>query len=195
MLTFIRNIDATLVDVFARLSVWFEKPAEVRSYRPANEGWTIDEVLEHIGLTNHFLLILVDKGAKKALNRLAESDLQHELDNYSFGDAKLEEVALHKSFEWMRPEHMEPTGEKSLAEVRAQLQTQLEHCRDVLSRLPNGEGILYKTTMSVNNLGKINVYEYVYFIAQHAERHITQMQKVEREATSGIDQVVREDPN
>jgi hypothetical protein len=30
--------------------------------------------------------------------------------------------------------------------------------------------------MSVNNLGKLNVYEYVYFLAQHARRHLTQMQ-------------------
>lgn len=31
--------------------------------------------------------------------------------------------------------------------------------------------------MTVNALGKINVYEYLYFIAQHGQRHITQMEK------------------
>jgi hypothetical protein len=30
--------------------------------------------------------------------------------------------------------------------------------------------------MSVNELGKLNVYEYVYFLTQHARRHLTQMQ-------------------
>ena len=30
--------------------------------------------------------------------------------------------------------------------------------------------------MTVNGLGKINVYEYSYFLAQHARRHLTQMQ-------------------
>ena len=31
--------------------------------------------------------------------------------------------------------------------------------------------------MSVTNLGKLNVYEYSYFLAQHARRHLTQMQE------------------
>jgi hypothetical protein len=29
--------------------------------------------------------------------------------------------------------------------------------------------------MTVNGLGKIDVYEYIYFLARHAQRHITQM--------------------
>ncbi|MFD2784716.1 hypothetical protein [Hymenobacter rubripertinctus] len=29
--------------------------------------------------------------------------------------------------------------------------------------------------MSVNGLGKIDVYEYRYFLAQHGQRHLTQL--------------------
>ena len=47
--------------------------------------------------------------------------------------------------------------------------------------MPNGEGVLYQTTMSVNNLGKIDVYEYIYFLARHAQRHLEQMERNERE--------------
>jgi hypothetical protein len=46
--------------------------------------------------------------------------------------------------------------------------------------LSNGEGALYKTTMSVNSLGKIDVYEYIYFLAQHGRRHIGQMEAMEK---------------
>jgi hypothetical protein len=46
-----------------------------------------------------------------------------------------------------------------------------------LESLKNGEGILYKTTMILNNLGKIDVCEYIYFLAQHGRRHVTQMEK------------------
>jgi len=53
----------------------------------------------------------------------------------------------------------------------------LHICLTNLERLKNGEGVLYKTTMSVNNLGKINVYEYIYFRIQHRQRHLAQMQK------------------
>ena len=36
---------------------------------------------------------------------------------------------------------------------------------------------MHETTMTVNELGKINVYEYVYFLSKHAERHIQQMEE------------------
>jgi hypothetical protein len=49
----------------------------------------------------------------------------------------------------------------------------------VLNKIQNGEGVLQTTMMSVNDLGKIDVYSYLYFLAKHAERHISQMQKNE----------------
>jgi hypothetical protein len=47
----------------------------------------------------------------------------------------------------------------------------------LLNKIQNGEGVLQTTMMSVNNLGKIDVYSYLYFLAKHAERHVSQMQK------------------
>ncbi|MEN4760257.1 hypothetical protein ABEG63_07945 [Chryseobacterium sp. C39-AII1] len=35
--------------------------------------------------------------------------------------------------------------------------------------------------MTVNELGKINVYEYIYFLSLHAQRHVTQMKNNELE--------------
>lgn len=74
---------------------------------------------------------------------------------------------------------MEPKGESTQDEVRAQLKAQVKQCIDNLDKLKNGEGAHYKTTMTVNDLGKIDVYEYIYFLAQHGQRHITQMEKNE----------------
>ena len=81
----------------------------------------------------------------------------------------------------MRPEHIGAKGDKSIAEFRSQLKSQVTTCINNLDLLKNGEGVLYKTKMSVNDLGKIDVYEYIYFLAQHGQRHITQMQKNEAE--------------
>lgn len=177
----IQEIRDFLTTTFRKIDVWFDKDAALRSYRPQSGGWTIDQVLEHIGLTNHFLLILIDKGIHKALANVSKLDLQEALDNYTFHKDKLTEVGLHQSFDWIRPAHMEPTGEKTLAEVRQQLKDQVQRCFDYLDQLKNGEGVLYKTTMTVNDLGKIDVYEYIYFLAQHGQRHVTQMEKNERE--------------
>ena len=166
---------------FGSIDNWFDKPKELRNYKPQNAGWTIDQILEHIGLTNHFLLILIEKGTKKALQNVSKLDIQEELKTYTFHRDKLTQIGLHKSFNWIRPEHMEPNGEKTLPEVRQQLKEQLQQCLGYLEILEDGQGILYKTTMSVNDLGKIDVYEYIYFLAQHGQRHITQMTKNEKE--------------
>lgn len=177
----IHEIRTFLTTTFDCVDLWFDKDNELRKYKPQNGGWTIDQILEHIGLTNHFLLILIDKGTNKALTNVSKLNLDEELANYVFHRDKLTEVGLHKSFNWIRPEHMEPKGEKTLDEVRQQLKEQVKQCFDYLDKLKNGEGVLYKTTMTVNDLGKIDVYEYIYFLAQHGQRHITQMTKNEVE--------------
>lgn len=177
----IAQITNSLLTTFNQIDTWFEKDIRLRDYKPANGGWSINQILEHIGLTNHFLLILIDKGTTKALQNINQLDLRIELENYQFHEQKLTQISLHKSFEWVRPEHMEPKGAKSLPQVREQLKEQLGQCLATLDKLPNGEGVLHKTTMSVNDLGKIDVYEYVYFLAQHGQRHLVQMQKNEVE--------------
>ncbi|WP_139923310.1 DinB family protein [Hymenobacter sp. DG01] len=173
----ITQIRVALETTFSSIDSWFDLPSELRTYRPQNGGWTINEILEHVGLTNHFLLILINKGTRKALANAANTDLSVELAEQVFQWKKLDDIGRHKSFTWLRPEHMEPTGIKPLLEVRAQLQEQLSQCFTSLEQLKDGQGVLYKTTMSVNDLGKINVYEYLYFLAQHGQRHITQMEK------------------
>lgn len=171
------EITDTLNDVFAEVDSWFDQPSEMRNYRPSNNGWTINEILEHIALTSHYLLKLIDKGAVKALKNVNGVDLGKELENYSFEREKLDEIGIYKSFVWIRPEHMEPTGKVSLEEVRNTIIEQKNRCVRYLDNMLNGEGVLYKTTMTVNNLGKIDVYEYIYFLAKHAQRHIAQMER------------------
>jgi len=170
-----------LKQTFFEIDTWFVKDTKLREYKPLSGGWSINQILEHIGLTNYFLLILIEKGTNKAIANAQKLNLEEELINYDFHRTKLEEVGQHKSFAWIRPEHMDPKGEKSLEQVRQQLREQLKQCLNAIMRLPNGEGVLSKTTMSVNNLGKIDVYEYIYFLSQHGQRHISQMKKVEQE--------------
>jgi hypothetical protein len=177
----IAEINQALETTFSRLAGWFEAPAQLRSYRPANGGWTIDEILEHVALTNHYLLILIEKGASKALKNERQLDLEQELAARHSESAKLEQIAQPQAFAWMRPEHMEPGGATPGPEVAATLQRQLQQCQEVLQRLPNGEGVLYRTTMTVNALGKLDVYDFVSFLAKHAERHWVQIQKVAAE--------------
>ena len=142
----------------------------------------MDEVLEHVMLTNHFLLIIIEKGTVKALQKYDPSSNDHCVpSDYSLGNPALHEIADPKAFPWQRPEHHQPTGKRSTHEVRREIRNQLDRCLITLDLLPNGEGVLHQTTMTVNGLGKLDVYQYVYFLALHAQRHLRQMEKAEAE--------------
>ncbi|WP_223878122.1 DinB family protein [Chryseobacterium vrystaatense] len=76
---------------------------------------------------------------------------------------------------------MEPKGELNSTEIRNLIILQYHQCLEYLELMKNGEGLLCKTTMTVSELGKINVYEYIYFLSLHSRRHLTQMKNNESE--------------
>jgi hypothetical protein len=167
----IRQVTQAVVESFDTIYPWFEQPAEVQNYKPMDGGWSIAEILEHITLTTHFLLIVANNGCAKAVKRAltqgipdSESDL-----------AKLAPIGRTGSFTWIRPEHMEPKGSKSASEILRTMRLQQQQCLELLEKLGHGEGSLFKVRMSVNELGRIDVYQWIYFIAQHAKRHVQQM--------------------
>jgi hypothetical protein len=179
----IAAVRLALSDVFAQVDRWFDRPPELRAFKPASGGWSIDQVLEHITLTNHFLMLTLRKWADIVSRRAArgvpipegESDL-----------SRLDVIGQRGSFSWIRPEHMEPTGQPTSGEVRATMQRQLAECQAILERLARGEGALCQIRMTVNDLGKIDLYQWLYFLAQHALRHLQQMDAIAQEAGSSV---------
>lgn len=143
------------------------------------------QVLEHITRTSHFLLIIIDKGAAKAKRRALTMPVREDWENYSFVSDALNEVAIHKSFPWERPLHMEPTGNLLLDEVREKVEEQFVRCEAFLELLKHGEGTLSLTTMTVNGIGKLDVYQYIYFLILHAKRHLAQLQRNRDEFAAG----------
>ena len=172
------NLKRELIRTFAVVDEWFDRDPALRSYKPTPDAWSVNEVLEHMMLTNHYLLVIIDKGRSKALQRSQDLPGPFEFpSDYSFSNEALLQIAQPGSFPWRRPEHHQPTGRPGVHEIRREIRNQLEKCLITLDFLPNGEGILYRTTMSVNNLGKLDVYQYIYFLILHAQRHLRQMEK------------------
>jgi len=182
--SYIQAIQIHLIKTHGSVIGWFSESGEVKSYRPIDGGWSISEILEHIALTSHFLLILIDKGSKKALKNVNELSTDELLKSEEWNLDRIDRIGMHKSFDWIRPEHMEPTGHKEEREIMDQLVSQLNRCLNHLELLKNGEGLRYRTTMTVDDLGKINVYEYIRFLSKHAERHLYQMQENKNELSA-----------
>jgi hypothetical protein len=173
-----QQVETAIRSTFGAIDGWFEKPAGLRSYKPASGGWSIDEILEHITLTSHFLMIVIRNSTRKALKKAAsgaavpegESDLD-----------LLEAIGRRGSFNWSRPEHMIPTGAVPIDQVHETMRNQATECLEMLGQLRGGEGSLYTVRMSVHESGRLDVYQWLYFLAQHAKRHISQMEEVEGE--------------
>ena len=53
----IQRVRIELIETFDRLDDYFDLPEKTRAIKPSSDGWCIDEILEHITLTNHFLMI------------------------------------------------------------------------------------------------------------------------------------------
>ncbi len=175
------NLKRELIRTFAVVDEWFDREHALRCHNPFPGAWSINEVLEHIMLTNHYLLIIIDNGRTKALRNSQSLTLPIAFPaDYSLGSERMSEIADPEAFPWQRPDHHQPTGRVGLYEIRREIRNQLNKCLITLDYLPNGEGILHKTTMSVNQLGKLDVYQYLFFLALHAQRHLRQMEKNEK---------------
>lgn len=169
----ITRLQTELDQTFYRLDDFFELPMEVRTIHPAPEEWCIDQILEHITLTNRFLMITLSQSLEKALRRAQTQPLPTDPSDLE----KILVIGNPDAFAWIRPEHMQPVG-IPIAETKALLQSQHQECSRILAQLPNGEGALHKVRMSVQELGHLDMYQWLYFIIQHAQRHIIEMERI-----------------
>lgn len=172
----------SVIDTFRDVDAWFERPAGERAFRPGSGGWTIDEILEHIALANHFLMITWRKAVDTALRRAADGEPIPEGESDL---ARLHPIGERGTFRWVHPQHMEPRGATPGDEVRAQLHRQADECLALLDRLRQGEGAMVRLHMSVNALGRIDLYEWLYFLTQHARRHVRHMALIRDEFARG----------
>lgn len=179
IVTIIKTLREEIDNTFRRLNNWMQEEEQLKFFKVNDECWSISQVLEHISLTNHYLLILIQKSAKKAFRKSTQVNLEKELDQYDFYNPDLELIGKADAFRWESPVHMVPEG-RSSDDVTRKLHSQNEQLLDILHQLKNGEGILHKTVMSVYQLGKLDVYQYIHFLVLHAKRHIEQMEKIKK---------------
>jgi hypothetical protein len=173
-----RAVHDALCAILAQVDAWFDRGEALRRFKPMSGGWSVDQVLEHITLTNHFLMLTLRKWVTIAEQRARRGDAIPEGESDL---ARLEVIGQRGSFGWERPEHMEPTGVPSSAEVRTRLRQQVAECLILLERIGGGVGALCRVTMTVNALGRIDLYQWLYFLAQHARRHLQQLAAIEAE--------------
>jgi hypothetical protein len=142
---------------------------------PSVSPWSALDVGEHVTLANHFLLMLAEKCARKSARKLARGSNP---DREGAGLDRLESLAS-REFRWDAPEHMLPTGRTSLDAVRAKLSEQRDQALSLLDMLPAGEGRHHSIRMLiVGPDARLDLYEFLAFIALHVERHAAQVRRI-----------------
>lgn len=177
----ILQIEKELTSTFLAVDQWFEKPEEILHFIPNNSGWTISENLEHIYLANEYYLEMIEKGKKRALENQMHNSWQRDLLNYIFYKPGMDEIGITGSFRWESPNYLKPSGVFNSEKIRKDLANQKKQCIQILKAIPNGEGLACKTTIIINNLGIVDVYQYLWFLVRHTQRHLHQAGNNENE--------------
>ena len=85
----IHRIKSELIKTFDEVGVWFNADNNLLDYKIENGGWTVRQILEHISLTNHYLLILIRKGTNKAITKARNTEYTDLLNEYDLDWDKL----------------------------------------------------------------------------------------------------------
>lgn len=70
----IATVRKSVQETSAEVDRWFDRPSQLLGFRPPGGGWSIEQILEHISLTSHFLLLTVERHSRIALHRFRRGD-------------------------------------------------------------------------------------------------------------------------
>lgn len=154
------------------LAGWLVTPEPLWSWQPSAQAWSVAQVLAHVALTQHFLLLLIDKLARKALAAHARGAA---LPTHPSSMQAIDRLA-QREFHWDHPAHMTPVGAPSRDELALQLAEQTRRCLAHLDAAAHGEGALARTRMSVVD-AHLDLYQYLHLLDCHAARHLQQLER------------------
>ena len=171
----VATIRTELTSTFNRMLDVFAVREDVLYYQPSNGGWNMYQVLEHVVLANHFLLRIVNKQAERAV-QLAGMVNKRNTQSYALDRNKLIRMELAGSYIWVPQRYTEPAGDIPLLQIKMTLHDQLSESLALLSNSKVLEAI--ETTYVA---GKIDALHYLYFLVQHMQRHLDQVERLKQE--------------
>lgn len=162
-----------IVDVFGALRARCRTAGASPS--PAT-GWTVPQILEHVTLTDRFLLILIDKISARARKRIVSGD---PWPAHAPRFDVLQSLASRER-EWDAPEHMIPIGDLPIGEIETRLERDESRCLALLNEFPRGEGTLHRIRMSMveGDDDRLDLYQFIEIVRLHARRHLAQIERI-----------------
>lgn len=172
----ILTIQRQLISAFALFDGWFDKEHELLSYVPASHTMSISDVMEYTMLCNDQLLEKIGQENLDHLDLIVTSDPDQASYLHDF-DRLVPDVAnLRNLIEEVTIGQRQP-----LPVVRRKLRDQLNECLYQLELLGAGEGLLHYAASTVNSVLKLDVYQYMYFVAKHTQSKANLLETIEKE--------------
>jgi hypothetical protein len=172
----VATIRTELTSAFNRMFDVFAVREDVLYYQSSNGGWSMYQVLEHVALANHFLLRIVNKQAERAVQLANMVNKKNNIHPYVLDRNKLNRMELTGSYIWVPQRYTEPSGDMPLLQIKMTLHDQLSQSIALLNDSKILEAI-ERTYVA----DKIDALHYLYFLVQHMQRHLGQVERLKKE--------------
>jgi hypothetical protein len=143
--------------------------AEQLNFQPTSESWSVLMCLEHIYLTEKALAGMVEAVMEQAAN---PEDREHLVST----DDEIMNNIVDRSAKFKAPEVLHPVSEFETA-VQA-LEAIIGNRAKIFELIENHSVIDMRNRVAEAPFGKIDGYQYILFIAGHAERHSLQIDEI-----------------
>jgi hypothetical protein len=147
-------------------------PRERWTERPANDRWSIVELLEHLYKVEHSCARVIARGVADA----RASGHPTETDEHSVLGALDASGLRDRTRRIEAPERVAPAGGWSPQEALDRLSASRAELHDAMSA---GNGLALGSVYQTHaRLGEIDLYRWILFIAEHEARHVPQAAEI-----------------
>ncbi|MBI4467499.1 MAG: DUF1579 family protein [Acidobacteria bacterium] len=134
------------------------------SFKASPERWSPAEIVEHLALSEDFLMNLIK-------DRVMKSPASNEPRDLRAMDDKILGVIADRTFSAKAPEQVTPTGK--FASPQKALEALIERRARTIEFLKNTPDL--RAHVGDSPLGKTDAYQWLLFISAHTERHTKQL--------------------
>lgn len=146
-------------------------PAEKRSARKNGEGWSVEEIVEHLGIVEggitRIILKLLEKAEKEG--KISDGAFHPPLSLIKY-------VESASGQKFPAPEGIHPQGLQTIEESLAKLSATRFALRTLQIRIEAVDS--HETGFPHPAFGSLNLYEWLAFIGLHEYRHLQQIKNI-----------------